>query len=248
MEWDWTTFLLEIINVLVLVWLLKRFLYQPVLTVIEERKAAIAKTLANAHQLQSEAKILQDRYEQRLTEWEKEKEKVRARLQEEIVAERQQRLATLQTDLEKERQQASVRERQRNKDLARQAEALALLQGTQFTTSLLSRVAGPELEVKLIEAAMEDFLKLPQQQIDAMKSTIPGKAHGRVTTAFPLDAASRERVMKKAEGILGRACEWTFAEDHDLLAGLRVSVGGWVLRGNLQDELKFFAEGEIDGH
>ncbi len=39
MELNWSTLLLEIVNFLVLVWILKRFLYRPVLQVIEERRS-----------------------------------------------------------------------------------------------------------------------------------------------------------------------------------------------------------------
>jgi F-type H+-transporting ATPase subunit b len=246
-ELDWSTFLLEIVNVLVLVWLLKRFLYRPVMTVIEERKSAIAKTVADASRLQNEASALKEQYDRRLVGWEQEREKARVQLQEEIAAERQRRVAALQADLEKERQQATVRESQRIKDVARQAEALALSQGSQFTASLLSRVAGPELETKLIGAMMEDWSRLPQHQVDAIRSALPANARGRVTTAFLLEQGSREALVKKVEGRLDRTFEWEFSEDRNLLAGLRVSLGGWVLRGNLQDELKFFAEGETGG-
>lgn len=242
MELDWTTFLLEIVNVLVLVWLLKRFLYRPVMAVIEERRAAVAKTVADATRLQDEAGALKEQYDKRLVGWEHEREKARAQLQQELAAERQRRLAALQADLEKERQQAAVRESQRIKDLARQAESAALSQGTQFTAALLSRVAGPELESGLIDAAMEDLSRLPRQQVDAIKSALPANGRARVTTAFPLDPASRERLMTNVGGLLDRPIDWEFVEDRTLLAGLRISLGGWVLRGNLQDELKFFSE------
>jgi len=241
-ELDWSTFLLEIVNVLVLVWLLKRFLYRPVMTVIEERKAAIAKTVADASRLQNEANALKEQYDRRLVGWEREREKARVQLREEIAAERQRQLAELQADLEKERQQATVRERQRMKDVARQAEALALLQGSQFTALLLSRVAGPELETKIIDAMMEDWSRLPQPQVDAIRSALPANARGKVTTAFPLEQESREALVKKVERRLDRTFEWEFVEDRNLFAGLRVSLGGWVLRGNLQDELRFFAD------
>jgi F-type H+-transporting ATPase subunit b len=33
-----------------------------------------------------------------------------------------------------------------------------------------------------------------------------------------------------------------FLEDPNLLAGLRITLGSWVLRANLEDELDFFAE------
>ena len=41
MEVDWTTFALEIINFLILVWILKRFFYHPVLDIIARRRICI---------------------------------------------------------------------------------------------------------------------------------------------------------------------------------------------------------------
>ena len=45
---DWFTIGAQILNFLVLVWLLKRFLYQPVLDAIDKREKRIAATLADA--------------------------------------------------------------------------------------------------------------------------------------------------------------------------------------------------------
>jgi F-type H+-transporting ATPase subunit b len=62
-----------------------------------------------------------------------------------------------------------------------------------------------------------------------------------------LDEATRNRLAKGVEKMLGRTVEWEFGEDPALIAGVRISLGGWVLRGNLQDELKWFAEEEVYG-
>jgi F-type H+-transporting ATPase subunit b len=246
-ELDWSTFLLEIVNVLVLVWLLKRFLYRPVMTVIEERKAAVEKTLADAHRLQSEGNLLRDRYEERMGEWEREKERARIGLQEEIAVERKQRLAALQAEIQHERDHALSRDRHRVKEIVRQAEATAVLQGAQFAAEFLSRASGPELEAKLVDAALEDLATLPGGLVESIRSTLPATAQGRITTAFSLDPSRRGRVTKQVEEVVDRVVAWEFIVDPELIAGLRVSLGGWVLRGNLRDELKFFAESGANG-
>ena len=66
MELSWSTFVLEIINFLVLVWILKRFLYKPVMDVIARRREEIEKTRAEAAQLQTDAQNLQQQYEERV--------------------------------------------------------------------------------------------------------------------------------------------------------------------------------------
>ena len=53
MEFDWTTFALEVVNFLVLVWLLKRFLYRPVLACSTRRRAEVERHMAEARDAQA---------------------------------------------------------------------------------------------------------------------------------------------------------------------------------------------------
>jgi F-type H+-transporting ATPase subunit b len=48
MRIDWWTLALQTFNVLVLVWILSRFLFRPVASMIEQRQAAAAKLLADS--------------------------------------------------------------------------------------------------------------------------------------------------------------------------------------------------------
>lgn len=48
MTFDWTTFAFQLVNILVLLVMLWRFLFRPVAGIIEDRQAAIARTLAEA--------------------------------------------------------------------------------------------------------------------------------------------------------------------------------------------------------
>ena len=48
MSIDWITVIAQIANFLVLVWLLKRFLYRPILDGIDAREAEIARSMAEA--------------------------------------------------------------------------------------------------------------------------------------------------------------------------------------------------------
>jgi len=59
LELNWTTFALEAVNFLVLVWILKRFLYKPVLGVIARRRAAIDRALEEAQTRHAEAQALE---------------------------------------------------------------------------------------------------------------------------------------------------------------------------------------------
>ncbi len=62
MSIDWVTVLAQIANFLVLLWLLKRFLYRPILDGIDAREAEIAKRMADAEQAQQAAQTAQSQY------------------------------------------------------------------------------------------------------------------------------------------------------------------------------------------
>ncbi len=247
MELDWSTFLLQIINFLVLVWILNQFLYKPVMKVIAERKAAVEKTLADSERARADARALQAQYETRLTEWEREKDKARAQLREDLEAERTRLLTTLRAELEKEREAASVREQRRLAELTQQAEQAALEQGGRFVAKLLSGLAGPELEANIVHLALNELAQLSEKQTAAIRSALPPDAMVRVTTAYPLGQTLRESLTDLVRRLVGRELRCEYVEDTHLIAGVCVSLGGWVLRANLRDEMKLFSEGIHSG-
>ncbi len=247
MELDWSTFLLQIINFLVLVWILNRFLYKPVMKVIAQRKAAVEKTLADSERARADARALQTQYETRLTEWEREKDKARAQLREDLEAERHRLMAALRAELDQERQAAAVREQRRLAELAQRADQAALEQGGRFVAKLLSGLAGPELEAKIVELMLSEMAQLPEEQLAAIRSALPQDTSVRVVTAYPLSQSLRESLAQMVRRLAGGELRCEYSNDPDLIAGVRVSFGGWVLRANLQDEMKWFSEGVPHG-
>jgi F-type H+-transporting ATPase subunit b len=241
-ELSWPNFALEVINFLVLVWLLKRFLYKPVLGAIAQRKAAIDQTLVDAKGTEAGAQALVQQYQNRLADWENEKARLRAAVVEEISAQRGQMLAALENSLAQEREKARVLEERRLNELRNQAEAAAIARGVQFTSRLLARAAGPELEARLVSLALEDLPQLSDQQLQALRS-VPQQAGFavKVTSAFPLSSPQRNAIAQKLREMSRANTDVEFSEDGGLLAGLRISVGPWVLSANLEDELDFFA-------
>ena len=110
MEFDPTTFILEVLNFLVLVWLLRRFLYRPVLAVIEARRAESAKTIADAVALRGEAEALKGEYRARLVTVDQDRAAARAGLDAEIATERARRLAAVEAEVNADRQRRQMLE------------------------------------------------------------------------------------------------------------------------------------------
>jgi len=243
LELNWSTFVLEIINFLVLVWILKRFFYRPVLDVIARRRAEIEKTLADARALQTDAEALQTQYRQRLADWEQERQQAREQLASEIEAERAQRLATLQSQLEREREKGRVADARRQADAIHRVEETALLQAAGFASRLLGPLAGPDLEQRLLELVLQQLSRLPEERIAALRNSCKGAVETAVvTSAWPLSEQQRQQLRQALTATMGSSLPLRFQQDSELLAGVRITIGAWVLGANLEDELKSLAE------
>lgn len=242
MELNWTTFLLELVNFLVLVWILKRFLYRPVQEVIARRRAGIERTLADAKDLRESADALRHQYESRLADWEQERRLAREALIREIEAERTRRRAELQAGLDKEREKERVVEERRHVGALRELERTALAQGASFAARLLSAVAGPDTETRLIEQVIADLQQLPASRAAALRNPQAEVKQILVASAFPLTEGQRLRLTQVLSSLTGNTPPVRFEEDSSLIAGLHIGIGPWILAANIRDELQGFVE------
>lgn len=249
MELDWTTFLLEVINFLILVWLLKRFLYQPVLEVIGKRRQKIQAELLQAATTQDKASELREQYETRLVEWEQEKRAAMEALAQKIARERERRLREIDEELEQQRLKHQARDQQQQVMWRSQAEAGALQLGSAFAARLLGELAGPELDKRLRQLFVDQLQALPRSELERLREGWQGSSSTvEILSAAPLDAAQQDVIRQALEQAFGPGKgAWQFDIDKNLIAGLRVSVGDWILQANLQDELRFFSEAAHGG-
>jgi len=244
-ELNWSTFILEIINFLILVWILKRFLYKPVMESIAKRRASIEQSMQEATQKDQAAQALKGQYEHRLEDWEQEKQEAREKLHDDIEQEHQRLQAQLHTAMQEEQEKVKAIAAQQEQELQRRYEQQALQNSMRFTSKLLGDLSGAELEARLITRLLEQLKALPAAQRERLGKALNEHAlSATVQTAFPLAETQRTQLQQALHTISGRDLTCQFEQDSRLLAGARIQLGPWLLHANLQDELQAFAEFE----
>ena len=243
MEFNLSTFFLEIVNFLILVWILQRLFYKPLLEVIAKRKQHIDQSLADAKKLHQEADELRSLYENRQKLWMQEKKAALNALHQQIEAEKSAQMDKLHIELEQERQKAKVTLTRQQQELQQQAEKQALQNGARFAGILLKRSASPELEARLFALLLDNLKTLPEAcalclQMLGTKKLVPIK----ITSAYPLTDGSRQQLEQKLGSLVTRPVDFQYNQDPSLIAGVRIDIGAWVLHANLKHELAGFAE------
>jgi F-type H+-transporting ATPase subunit b len=241
MEFNLTTFILETINFLVLIWILKRLFYAPVKRVIEDRKRTIQKTLEDAEGTRRQAQELQAKYENRLRDWEKEKAGEKEGFQKELAGEKEKQMTAMRASVAQEREKLKVQEEKRLQELEAKTEREALGQSAQFASRLLSDIASPETEAKLVDLALQQLADV-QRAPRLLAGFTPNGAKVVVRSAYPLPEGKKRELAGVLLKTLGTEPPFEFIVEKELLAGLRIDMGPVVLRANLKDELQFFSE------
>jgi F-type H+-transporting ATPase subunit b len=242
MAFNWTTFALEIINFLVLLWILKRFLYRPVLQVLAERRAGIESSMSAARTTAAGAAALQQQYASRLQDWEQEKASARAALTAELAGLRTQQLEQLQHSLETERRHSAARDAHQRELQNRQQAEQANTRARQFACTLLARLAGPELESRLLTLFIEELQALPEEHLQALRASPNNTGAGHVSSAYDLSSVQQQALTDAVTARLGQPVVLSFSTASNLLAGIGLTLGGWQLEFSLAGELRFFPE------
>jgi len=244
MQFNLTTFFIEIINFIILIWILKRLLYAPLQKIILKRKNDIKNNLEQVDKLKSEALELERKYNNRLNEWEQEKEKNKTVLHKEILELRAKELQKMDVELEKEQEKAKVILQQKLNEEVKNNTKQAIDLAISFSDKFLKRLADKNLESSMVRIFLSDLNKNKsfQEELNNMILSLDAKNNIYVQTAFELDNEQENNISQNIEKILNKKLDFNFSVNQELLAGIDVQIGSLNLQANLRDELEFFAK------
>jgi len=230
---NWWTLALQAINVLVLIWLLSRFLYRPVVAAIAARQAAADALLADAAAAKAQAETEAAALKASNTALAADAERLRAEVRTAADADRVRLLETAQTDAEKMGEAAKA-------GIAAERDAMRKALETQAATLAgdLAAKLVQHLPSAVIHEAM--FQKLTDQlaamlEVDRARS-FDGIALTLVTPT-PLHDSERARCRDALAKLLPLPLDLAFEEEPDLIGGCELRGAHVHLRNSWRADL-----------
>jgi F-type H+-transporting ATPase subunit b len=231
MHFDLWTLALQTINVVVLVWLLARFLFRPVASIVAARRAAADALIAEAEATRTKAQVEAATLAAQRRELAADGDRVAVAARAAAEAERASIVQHAQSEagkLRDEALQAAAREQLEAREaLEHEAADLALT----IATRLLERLPVRVLNQAFLEGIAEVLATHPG------RASLSGNAV-EVRTAAPLDPASRGECEAMLARLLGRISELTFRTDPTLVAGVELAFPGVVVRNSWRSDLE----------
>lgn len=235
---DWFTVGAQVLNFLVLVWLLKRFLYKPILDALDAREQRIAAQIADAEATRVEAGKERSAFERRNAVFDAQRAELLAEAKAAAKAELERRLDEAREDSEAQRsrwQQAVRNERERL------GQALSLRTRKEvfaITRKVLSDLAATSLEERLVDVFIRRLREMDGEARAALSNAVETSADpARVRSAFELSAAQREAIETALHEGFATAIPVRFETVPDLVSGVELATNGQKLAWSIADYL-----------
>ena len=235
MQVDWITVTAQIINFLILVYLLKRFLYRPVIDAMSRREQRIADRLNDAQTREREAKHEAERYREKTQEIEQLRDELLAKATEEAHAQRLQLLAEARDEVDQVRRQwrqEAEWEKQEFHKAFKQQTAASI---AKIARQVLRDLADTELEQQLIRKFLEQLKTLDEQ---TRKSLTEIEGPIRIATSFTLTDQQRERIRDALNEALSVKKNIRAVQDPEILCGIDLSTEDRKLSWTVDDYLQ----------
>lgn len=236
---DWFTTAAQIVNFLVLVFLLKKFLYGPIIRAMDAREEKIASRLEEARQKQAEAEFEVETYREKGRQLDKERELLIDRARKDAESVRKELTEQARQEVEELRNNW-VRALQRN----RTAFLDDLRKRTTEQVYRVARKALGDLATKRLEECMTDvFLDLlkevQEEQREQFREALK-RAGNRVTvsSAFDLLPDRRQVITREIHSIFEEGVDVQFQTEPDLVTGIELKTPTRVVAWNLDEYLK----------
>ena len=235
---DWFTVGAQAINFLILVWLLRRYLYKPVLAVIDARERKVAARIADAETQETKARAAGEELRKRNAAFDGDRAALMQKSVEEGAAERQRLIEAARQDSQLLRVKMTQSLAAERVELGRQLSLRTQAEVFSLTRKALSELAGVGLEERMMEVAIDRLGALPAQQ----RLALIGTRAVLVRSAGDPSPAARTKLEAAIREHFGANVVVRFEIAPELVCGLELSVEGVKLAWSVADYLSTLAQ------
>ena len=241
---DWFTVGAQALNFLILVWLMKRFLYKPILNAIDTREKLIAAELADAAAKKAEAQKDRDEFQHKNEEFDQQRAGLLAKATDEAKAERQRLL-------DQARKAADALSAKRQETLQNDAHNLnqAISRRTQQEVFAIARKTLTDLATTSLDERLGAVFTRRLREMDGKAKASLGAAlkatsePALVRSAFDLPANERAVIQNAVNETFSADVYLRFETASDLISGIELTANGQKVAWSIADYLASLEKG-----
>ena len=238
MQFNPWTFLFEIVNFVVLAYVLHRLLYRPLRNAIDQRRRANASIQAQAEVALADADAKQKKLQAQLADMEAQKHKAIEEARALGEAERKKLLAEGDRDLQRRQQELGQAMEQQREEALRSLQAEVRSSAVKLAERLLREASGAALGRQLATHLVETLQQLPESQRAQVRRDWAMADGAVIETAEPIDEKMLREISDATSDVVGRRVSLAVHDAPALLSGVRLRIGGHIWDASLAGQLQ----------
>ncbi len=238
MKIDWFTVIAQVLNFLILVWLLKRFLYKPILNAIEEREKKVNDQLSEAASKMEEAIKEQNQFQQKNEDFDQKKQELMNEAITQTKEEKQKLFEQARKDAETMRSQLENAAKENEESFEKEIAEKTRREVFDISRKTLKDLADTELEDRIVKtfiAKLNDPSGTVKQQILPIFNS--GKTEVTIKSAFGLSEKQQEEIKNAVKNISEQASAFQFDRSPQIISGIELSVNGYKVAWSISEYL-----------
>lgn len=242
MHIDWFVFFSQIVNFLILMFLLKKFLFGRIIKAMDTREAKIGAVFMEAEQSRQEAQTALDSHAKRLRDLEAGYEQMldKNRRDAEAYQEKLLEKAREEVDFLKARWMEALRSERAN--FLQELRRLAGHQVYAVSRRVLKDLADLDLEERIVEVLMERIEALDEQERKKFQGSIEGGGAIVISCAFEIPPATQNKLSGVLQRFFPGTVEIAYERSDDVLSGCELRSNGHKIAWSVKDYLDSLEE------
>jgi F0F1-type ATP synthase membrane subunit b/b' len=236
MKFSWWTFALQAANFLILVWLLRRFLFKPVSAIVARRKEEIARGLSEAAAEKQSALDLKQELASQRAAIEIERQQTIDEQRAQLAIEHKKMLEEAHSEANEIRVQAQKKIAEERVAAAEELFSSTIEMAAGLAERLLRELALPSIERPFLGRVIDYLDRLSAQERASLVSHL-GANTLTVTTAHQLDVKEEAKWQEQLQKRIGDSATLEFRTDPALIAGAEITFPHAILRFSWRESL-----------
>ncbi|KXS53093.1 MAG: F-type H+-transporting ATPase subunit b [Marinobacter sp. T13-3] len=233
---DWITVSAQVVNFLILVWLLKHFLYQPIIHAMDNREKGIRSRMEAADQREEAAADTKQSFEQKLAELDRERNTLLDDTKREAQQAQKRMLELAREETTRIRHQWMQEIQEEKQAFIESLQQQSLEAVESITRRALEDLADEQLENNIARLFLR---KLAEMDGDLHAASRGSAEPVTIYSSFPLDDTLQETLLNAVHEKTGREeVPVHFKQSPELICGIELVQGGQVISWNLSDYLE----------
>lgn len=238
MQVDWFTVVAQIINFLVLVGLLKHFLYGPIIRAMDEREKRIAHRLHEAEEREKRAEEEAQSHRKAREELERKRSEMLEQAKQEAEQKRRKLIGSARQEVDEMQSRWRESLRQEHDSFLGEMRDQAARQVCAITRRVMRDLGDERLEARIVEVFLDRLGEMDddarKQMGDAVRSSSDSLT---VVSSFELPDEERGKVTEALKACFSGSLRPNFTTSEDLICGIELRAGGRKIAWSVNEYL-----------